>query len=121
MRILVILLVLIFGIPFLLITDLFPLHRYGMFASISMQQGGIEKFQIQTKVAGSWQPLSAGNAYLDQNYFPLQAELAFRNPSYRPELADKIRASLRTKPDSVFIIRRVASSADIQLLIYPKQ
>lgn len=121
MRILVILFVLIFGVPFLLITDLFPLHRYGMFAGISRQPGVSEKFHIDLKVAGRWQTLMAGNEYLDQNYFPLQAELAFRNLSYRPELADKIRASLRTKPDSVLIIRKAGKSDDVQLLIYPKQ
>ena len=121
MRILLILFILIFGIPFLLITDLFPLHRYGMFAGISSQSGESEKFHIEMKVAGSWQTLSAGNEYLDNNYFPLQAEQAFRTPAYRPELAGKIRASLRTKPDSVFIIRKAGQSQDVHLLIYPRQ
>jgi len=121
MRILIVIFVLIFGIPFLLITDLFPLHRYGMFAGISKQKGEPEKFHLKMKVAGSWQTLSAGNEYLDNNYFPLQAELAYRTPAYRTELADKIRASLRIKPDSVFIIRKAGQSEDIQLLIYPKQ
>ena len=120
MRTLIILFVLVFGIPFLLITDLFPLHRYGMFAGVSRQPGKTEKFRIEMKVAGSWQTLSAGNEYLDKNYFPLQAEQAFRNPAYRQELADKIRASLRTKPDSVLIIQEVGNSSDVQLLIYPK-
>lgn len=121
MRILLILFILIFGIPFLLITDLFPLHRYGMFAGISRQPGEMKKFHIKMKVAGSWQTLSAVNEYLDQNYFPLQAEQAFRTPAYSSELADKIRASLRTKPDSVLIIQEVGNSSDVQLLIYPKQ
>jgi len=121
MRTLIILFVLVFGIPFMLITDLFPLHRYGMFAGISRQPGESEKFQIEMKVAGRWQTLSASNEYLDNNYFPLQAEHAFRTPAYRPELADKIRASLRTKPDSVLIIRKAGQSQDVKLVIYPKQ
>ena len=121
MRILIILFVLIFGVPFLLITDMFPVHRYGMFAGISRQPGELEKFHIEMKVAGSWQILSAGNEYLDSNYFPLQAEQAFHTPAFRSELADKIKASLRAKPDSVLIIRKGGKSADVQLLIYPKQ
>jgi hypothetical protein len=64
---------LIFGIPFILMTDLFPLHRYGMFASLPGNPSIKKKYEIEIFLKGTWQVLTSGNEYLDHGYFPVQA------------------------------------------------
>lgn len=114
-------LVVTFGLPFLAITDLFPLHRFGMFARIPETKGSIEFFEFQTKTKnGTWQKLKTGNDYMDQSYLPLLAERCFGSNDKQMVMGNKLAASLKDKPDSIRIAKSGLEKLSQHFTIFPK-
>lgn len=97
-------LLIFFGIPFLAVSDLFPLHRFGMFARQPLVSTAEFKGEIQIKKDGSWQKAETGNAYLDKNYFPLWANRAMREPDFRKRLFAQFQKNGNAKADSIRIV-----------------
>jgi len=98
----IIILCLAFGSPFLAITDLFPLHRFGMFAQMPESNNQIETYQIELKVFGkNWVPLKTGNTYMDESYLPFLAKKNIKHPESKKEFGKKIHLSLKEQPDSI--------------------
>jgi hypothetical protein len=113
-------LVFVFGLPFLVITDLFPFHRFGMFARIPSQPGEVVKYQFQQKTKGkNWEAVKVGNAYFDQNYLPMLAEKLVLFPEKAEVWGDKLYRSLSSKPDSIKIISSSNSENQV-ILVYPR-
>lgn len=110
----------LFGIPFLAMQDLFPLHRYGMFARSARLQGSLLRhYSIEVRhPARNWEPLQTGNPYFDAGYFPEWARRAAEKPEYRNGFARKIKLSFPTPPDSVRIRIRDGAGAG-RLLVLP--
>lgn len=117
------LIALVFGLPFIGLTDFFPLHRYGMFARLAESDAGTPgKYSIEIHLGGQWQTLAAGNDYLDRNYFPLLAERAFGNPFREAELVAKLKASQKVQPDSIRLTEVKSTHSPISIrLIFPPQ
>jgi hypothetical protein len=110
---------LVFGLPFLAITDLFPFHRFGMFARIPEKAQDVSQYVFEVKEPGkSWKKLEAGNPYFDYNYFPLLAEKGFQNPDLGQNLGSKLFSSLEEKPDSIRIFRTKENQGTF-ICIYP--
>lgn len=82
----------VFGIPFLLISDWFPLHRFGMFARIPVSIEKQVQFRIVTLQSGTWKSFETGNAYFDQSYTSLWAKRAWNEDDFRKKLSGLIRA-----------------------------
>jgi len=112
---------LVFGIPFLLLADLFPLHRYGMFSGLARPEIVFSQYSIHIHLAGKWQKLEAENEYLDKNYFPMEAMRAFGDKESENKLVSKIRASLRVKPDSIRLESDSASASTTYRIIFPQK
>jgi hypothetical protein len=111
---------LVFGLPFLAITDLFPLHRFGMFAQAPTQIKNSDTFEIQLKLHGdNWEKLKTGNAYMDESYLPLLAKKCFQNLIDKKEFGEKIHCSLKEKPDSIRISELNINKTAQVLNIYP--
>lgn len=93
---------LIFGIPFLLLTDLFPFHRFGMFARIPAKNPAAE---VRILLCGSDTAmlLETGSPCLDRGLLNQWAAAAFQDSSKADLLLEKLRPSLRPFPDSVFL------------------
>jgi hypothetical protein len=109
----------VFGIPFLLMTDLFPLHRYGMFAGLARKKQPLSQYSIEIHLTGKWTKLEAENEYLDKNYFPLVAERAFGHLESEASLASKINASQKIKPDSIRIRKISQQKPDSTRFVFP--
>ena len=93
---------LVFGLPFLAITDLFPFHRFGMFAQKPQQNNDIEIYHLEVKTGQkTWESLKTGNAYMDESYLPQLAQKCMHNSDFKKDFGAKIYASLKDKPDSV--------------------
>ena len=115
----ILLLCLVFGLPFLAITDLFPLHRFGMFVQIPDQHKYMDSLKIEVKVGDkNWERLKTGNSYMDESYLPLYAKKSLRNIEDRKSFGDKIHKSLKEKPDSIQVIYSNIGRAQ-NLRIYP--
>jgi hypothetical protein len=98
-------LLLSFGIPFLFLTDLFPFHRFGMFAGIARNPEKTASYEIETHQNGNWKNLETGNPYFDSGYFPAMAEKAFGHPKKEKELAELLQESMK-KPELRFRLRK---------------
>jgi hypothetical protein len=113
--------ILFFGLPFLGLTDLFPLHRFGMFALVPTDQKKVESFEIQVKnPKENWKTLQTGNEYFDKNYFPVLASRSFYDKEKSIKLGLKINNTLIEKPDSIRIISTSGSTLTQSSIIYPK-
>jgi hypothetical protein len=110
-------LVLFFGLPFLAITDLFPFHRFGMFARIPSNENSLIQYHVETHQPDSvWKILQTGNEYMDKSYIPLLARKAIHDPAEQRQLAEKLLKNLKEKPDS---IRISGSAGEKSILIFP--
>lgn len=114
-----ILILLVFGLPFLVITDLFPLHRYGMFARIPENPAQVERYSFETKTLGSkWQKLQTGNPYFDDSYLPALAEKVYHLPADSEKWVMKLRSVPKEKPDSIRILR-ISGKSVIMKPVFP--
>jgi len=93
---------LVFGIPFLLLTDLFPFHRYGMFARLPSKIQP-EEVRIRIKEGSDWKEFQTGSPCLDRGILARLAEAGFSDQKEAQNLLDKIRPSLNPFPDSIFL------------------
>lgn len=94
-----------FGLPFVLITDLFPLHRFGMFARLPDQKSTTSKCYLETKTGTSdWLILKTGNAYFDEGYLSKLGSEAIDDPSMAKNLAEKLKKTLYPVPDSLRMV-----------------
>jgi hypothetical protein len=93
---------LFFGIPFVLLSDLFPFHRYGMFARVPKEA---PKAEIQILLAGKDTiiELKTGSPCLDRGLLKKMARNALIDSIEAGKLLDKLRPALVPFPDSVFI------------------
>lgn len=108
-KLLIVLLCIAFGLPFLVLADLFPFHRFGMFASLPRQSSSYASLEIQWKVNGAWKTLETGNAYFDQSYLPQKALQAFGNAGLEKSFIGKLKASMPLAFDSVRWIKTEVS------------
>lgn len=92
----------VFGIPFLLITDLFPLHRFGMFARIPGKKQGMNVEVIQFREGKKLQVLT-GNHCLDKGILASLSAAAWTVPQKAEELTGRLLPSLHPVPDSIFL------------------
>lgn len=93
---------LVFGIPFLLISDLFPFHRFGMFARHSSAPV-TEETRILLAVGDTLMKLESGSPCLDRGLFPQLASHAINDEESAGVLLEKLRTVLNPFPDSVFV------------------
>lgn len=93
---------LFFGIPFVLLSDLFPFHRFGMFARIPKEA---PKPEIHILLAGNDTiiELKTGSPCLDRGLLKKMARNALIDSIEAGKLLDKLRPALVPFPDSVFI------------------
>lgn len=111
-----------FGLPFVLITDLFPFHRFGMFARTPTADEEIQRYSIELKIKEKrWKMLKTGNPYFDKSYFCQLASDAFNRPEKRPNLAFKLVQTLDLKPDSIRLVKYAMNAPIRYLLIYPNR
>jgi hypothetical protein len=110
----------LFGIPFLAMQDLFPLHRYGMFARSARLPGSLLKhYSIEIRHPGrNWEELQTGSPYFDSGFFPEWARRAVEKPEIRTAFTRKIKLSFPITPDSVRIRIRDGSGRD-RLVVLP--
>ena len=114
-------LLMVFGIPFVMMTDLFPFHRYGMFARIPESKNEVFQYAIEVKENGKpWEKLKTGNEYIDKNYLPLLSFKSVSGNAQYADLGEKIWKSLGEKPDSIRIIKSVQHTEKQVFTIYPK-
>jgi len=108
---------LFFGIPFVLLSDLFPFHRYGMFARIPKEA---PKAEIQILLAGKDTiiELKTGSPCLDRGLLKKMARNALIDSIEAVKLLDKLRPALVPFPDSVFIELKKSSGWQ-RKTIYP--
>ena len=107
-----------FGIPFLVITDLFPLHRYGMFARVALPASKPTLFSIETKTNPSpWKKLTIGNPYFDNSYLPTWAARTYHDTANAPFLVSGLRKSLGQKLDSVRIVAHSEGAQQTKVLL----
>lgn len=92
----------VFGIPFLLFTDFFPFHRYGMFSRIPKEKPA-PNVRILLASADTLLELKTGSACLDRGLPSEMARKAFVDSVIGNLLVQKLRASLNPFPDSVFV------------------
>jgi|GEM_PF-3457558 hypothetical protein len=93
---------LVFGIPFLLLLDLFPFHRYGMFARIPAAMPAPEVRIILVSRDTSLE-LKTGSPCLDRGIVSKLAAESFSNQNSAEDLLNKLRPSLHPFPDSIFL------------------
>lgn len=103
-----------FGIPFLAVSDLFPFHRFGMFAQLPVSSNSEFLGQIQIKKDGKWQKAETGNAYLDKNYFPLWANRAMREPEFKKRLLAQFQKNGTAKADSIRFVSQPEMKSILQ-------
>jgi hypothetical protein len=109
----------VFGLPFLMLTDLFPFHRYGMFALIPEKSDKVEHFCFETRVSNqAWQKLQTGNLYFDNSYLPVLAEKGYRIPNETEKWILKLRSVPAEKPDSIRIVRTSGKTISLKS-VYP--
>jgi hypothetical protein len=96
---------LIFGIPFLLLTDLFPFHRYGMFARLPAADPSPE-CRILLANADTLLELKTGSPSLDRGLVSRWAAAGWQYDSAAAQLLQMLRPSLVPFPDSVFISQK---------------
>lgn len=108
-KLLIVLLCVAFGLPFLVLADLFPFHRFGMFASLPRQAASYSHLEIQWKTSGNWKKMQTGNTYFDDLYIPQKALVAFGNPSLEKALVGKLKAAMPLAFDSVRWIKTEVS------------
>jgi hypothetical protein len=108
---------LIFGIPFLLLLDLFPFHRYGMFARIPAGKPAPE-VRIMVASRDTLLELKTGSPYLDRGVMAKMATQAYGSKSKAADLLAKLRPSLHPFPDSVFLEQNQPSGW-LRKRIYP--
>lgn len=109
-----------FGLPFVVITDLFPLHRFGMFARMPNPGEEVQLFSIEVKVGNEpWKTLLTGNPYFDKSYFYHLASDAFGKKEKSSALADKLRRTLSPQPDSIRLVKEVLNAEIQTVVIYP--
>jgi hypothetical protein len=94
--------VLVFGLPFLFMTDLFPFHRFGMFARIP-DKNKPDAIVIRVKEGENWKELKSGSPNLDRGLLPSEAAACFSDKQKAEVFFSKIRASLRPAPDSMIL------------------
>ena len=99
-RLIPLFLVFVFGIPFLMLTDLFPLHRYGMFARIpvSAPESPVKILVYQN---GNWTELSSGSPYLDAGILPRKSLEAFGDSLKESQFRLALLSTFKKKPDSI--------------------
>ena len=110
-------LVIIFGLPFLMLTDLFPFHRYGMFARMPAKNPESE-VRILTANEGKWKQLQTHSPNLDKGALPGLAAAAFGNPVKEKSLVEKILPSINPVPDSIALIK-TAHPKPWKRIVYP--
>ena len=109
-----------FGLPFVLITDLFPLHRFGMFARMPNPNEEVQLYSIELKINPKpWQTLETDNPYFDKSYFYHLASDAFGEREKSESLADKLIQTLSPKPDSIRLVKQSMNASSKSSLIYP--
>jgi hypothetical protein len=110
-------LILVFGIPFLLITDLFPLHRYGMFARIpvSAPESPVKILEYKD---GNWTELSSGSPYLDAGILPRKSLEAFGDTLQESQFRLALLSTFKKVPDSI-ALEKIESNTKIRRILYP--
>ena len=109
-----------FGLPFVLISDLFPLHRFGMFARMPNPTEEVQIYSIEVKTKPKhWLKLEIGNPYFDKSYFYHLASDAFDNQKKTASLADKLLNTLSAKPDSIRLVKQTMNTTVKSFIIYP--
>ena len=109
-----------FGLPFVLITDLFPLHRFGMFARMPNPDEEVQLYSIELKINPKpWQTLETGNPYFDKSYFYHLASDVFDEREKSESLAEKLIHTLSPKPDSIRLVKKSMNASSKSILIYP--
>lgn len=103
-----ILISLFFGIPFLLLTDFFPFHRYGMFARIPSKVPETE-IRIMLISRDTTTELQTGSPCLDNGLLKKMAADAYKNPDMASGLIEKLRPSLQPFPDTIFLEPQTSS------------
>ncbi len=93
---------LVFGIPFLLLCDLFPFHRFGMFARLPSKAPEAET-RILLADRDSLHVLQTGSPCLDRGLISTMAAAAFPDPAASELLIKKLQTALRPFPDSVLL------------------
>lgn len=99
-RLIPLFLVLVFGIPFLMLTDLFPLHRYGMFARIPASAPE-SPVNILVYKDGNWTELSSGSPYLDAGILPRKSLEAFGDSLKESQFRLSLLSTFKKMPDSI--------------------
>ncbi|HRH33871.1 MAG TPA: hypothetical protein PKY12_02385 [Catalimonadaceae bacterium] len=97
-------LILFFGLPFLAVTDFFPLHRFGMFARLPLTPTEEYKSEIQVKKGNKWQRFETGNAYVDQNYMSIWGNRSTHDLEFRKRLSAQIRKNGLAPSDSIRLL-----------------
>lgn len=113
------LITLFFGLPFLALSDLFPFHRFGMFATHPQSEQGWEKIELESFKDGTWKHIESGNAYMDFNYLPQMASRVLKNAEKETELGKKLALTLLPKPDSIRI-KHTAGKTIFFRIIFPE-
>lgn len=94
-----------FGLPFLGIVDLFPLHRFGMFARIP-ESGSYADFRLVKFQNGQWQEIKFGNAYFDDSYGKIWASRAWNDSLFRQKLSRVLSEKIPGDTHSLAIQKR---------------
>ena len=119
-KIVILLFIIAFGLPFLLIGDLFPLHRFGMFArTIPLEQQESDYFISYKMDSTGWTKLSTGNEYMDAEYFPIWAKNAFLDSKKANQLVLKLIQTMPSDPDSICLICLTPSDS-VCKVIFPR-
>jgi len=110
-------LVLVFGIPFLLITDLFPLHRYGMFARIPVSAPE-SPVKILVHKDGNWAELSSGSPYLDAGILPRKSLEAFGDTLKESQFRLALLSTFKKVPDSI-ALEKNQNNQKVRHILFP--
>lgn len=103
----------VFGLPFLGLVDLFPLHRFGMFARLP-ESGSLPVFRLVKFQNGQWQALTFGNAYFDDSYGKIWASRAWSDSLFRKKLTKVLSAKIPA--DSLPLAIEKINQLDVQRL-----
>ena len=112
-------LLIIFGLPFLLLTDLFPFHRFGMFARMPHRKPERE-VKILMASEGKWKQAVSGSPCLDNGALRQTALEAFENRGMESQMLSKILPSLKPQPDSI-ALETTENQNLCRRIIYPSK
>lgn len=112
----------VFGVPFVLVAELFPMHRFGMFARRPNPGEGTTKAHLETKTDDEpWKKLETGNAYFDNGYFSTLAQQAANEEPKKAQLAQNLAHTLHPAPDSLrIVVTGMSGKSEVYPLAIPK-